>query len=105
MTETRIQQLQSFIEEDPSDPFNIYVLALEYVKVGMGSEAQVLFEDLLTNHTNYLPLYYHFGQMLEVKNQKQQAIDIYLAGEKIAKEQCNIKTMNELRSAREMLED
>ncbi len=105
MTQTKIQMLKSFIQEDPADPFNIYVLALEYVKSGMPAEAQNHFESLISTHPNYLPAYYHFGQLLELNNQTQKAIDIYLAGEQLAKEQSNIKTMNELRSAREMLED
>lgn len=105
MTESRIQLLKSFIEKDPSDPFNSYALALEYVKSGLHSEAQQLFANLLASHPNYLPVYYHFGQLLEKINQQKRAIEIYIRGEHVAKEQVNIKTMNELRSARELLED
>ncbi len=105
MTETRIQVLKSFVEEDPKDPFNIYVLALEYIKSGMQTEALQLFEDLLTCHPNYLPLYYQFGQLMEQTNQTKKAIEIYVSGEKVARAQNNTKTMNELRSARELLED
>jgi len=105
MTETRIHLLKSFIEEDPSDPFNFYVLALEYVKIGMHLEAHQLYDRLLASHPDYLPVYYHFGQLLEQTNQQQKAIEIYIAGERVAKVQSNIKTMNELRSARELLED
>jgi tetratricopeptide (TPR) repeat protein len=105
MTENRIDLLKAYIEEDPEDPFNIYVLALEYVKSGMHAEALEQFENLQASHSNYLPLYYQFGQLLEQSNQYQEAIKIYNLGENLAKKQSNIKTLNELRSARELLED
>lgn len=105
MTENRINLLKTYIEEDPKDPFNIYVLALEYVKSGMHTEALKQFENLHASHSNYLPLYYQFGQLLEQLNQKEEAIKIYLSGESLAQQQSNIKTLNELKSARELLED
>jgi Cytochrome c biogenesis factor len=46
MIQNRIDLLKKFIEEDPSDPFNVYALALEYIESNP-EKAKELFEQLL----------------------------------------------------------
>lgn len=57
------------------------------------------------NDPSYLPNYYHYGKLLEETGMKSEALAVYQFGEALAKTQKNIHTLNELRSAREALED
>ena len=56
MATTLLTQLKIFYEEDPSDPFNLYALAMEYLKTDT-AESGRLFEILLHDHSYYLPTY------------------------------------------------
>ena len=49
--EERIKQLELFHQEDPNDPFIIYALAIEHLKLNK-SKSRELFDLLLSNqHT------------------------------------------------------
>jgi tetratricopeptide (TPR) repeat protein len=93
----RIKQLEEFITEDPSDPFNFYALALEYAKVD-DPKALDLFNHLVKNHTDYVPTYYQFAKLYESLGQKENAIKIFTQGITIATQQNDLKTLQELRT-------
>jgi len=95
---TRLEQLQQFLHEDPNDPFNIYSLALEYLKTDPHQTAQ-LFETLVTNHHNYLPTYYHFGKLCHELGNREKALAILEQGITLAKQQNSPKALRELQSA------
>ncbi len=46
---------------NPQDPFNQYLLALEYLKENNRGEAISLFNHICENSPNYLPLYYTYA--------------------------------------------
>ena len=46
---------------NPQDPFNQYLLALEYLKENNRGEAISLFNNIYENSPNYLPLYYTYA--------------------------------------------
>ncbi len=56
----RLKLLEQYAREDPTDPFPIYALALEWVKTDP-PKAKELFDTILAHHPNYLPVYYHAG--------------------------------------------
>lgn len=95
---TRLEQLQSYFNEDPRDPFNIYSLALEYLKTDV-TKSKELFDQLLQVHPDYLPTYYHAAKLYAELNDKDKAIDIYQRGMAVAKHSNNPKTLRELQSA------
>lgn len=98
-----MEQLKQFVTEDPGDPFNWYALALEYLHTDQNKSLEI-FEKLLREHASYIPTYYHAGKLyLEFKN-PERAIDVFEKGIVLAKNQNNIKTLNELRSALDELE-
>lgn len=101
----RIEQLKEFIAEDPADVFSHYALALEYFNTGLNDEAEKEFLEVLKIKKDYLPVYYQLGKLYESKNDFKKAIEIYKKGIEIAKDQKNLKTLNELRSAMEELEE
>ncbi|MFM9840798.1 MAG: tetratricopeptide repeat protein [Cyclobacteriaceae bacterium] len=97
MNSERIKTLEQWIEEDPSDPFNKYGLAMELI-LNKPERAALLFDELLTQHSDYLPTYYIAAQFFSQSN-SDKAIAILEAGIELAKKQKNEKTLRELRSA------
>jgi tetratricopeptide (TPR) repeat protein len=98
MSEQRLKTLITFYEEDPSDPFNLYGLALEYQKTDL-NKSDALFTKLLQDFPQYVPSYYHAAKLKVELNQSEAALSIYKKGIEIAKEQNEKKAEQELRSA------
>lgn len=80
---------------NPQDPFNQYLLALEYLKENNRGEAISLFNNIYEKLPNYLPLYYTFainlielGDMVEAKVIVKKGIDlaVLLKNEKVKNE-------------------
>lgn len=100
---TRLNNLEKYLLDDPKDPFLRYAIAMEYVKLAALLEAKMKFSDLLRDVPDYLAAYYQFGQLLEQLSDRIQAIEIYKTGIKIAEKQNNIRTLKELKQALEFL--
>ena len=94
----RLQILQDFYEQDPTDPFNIYGLALEYQKHDSLKSID-LFNVLMTNFKEYLATYYIAAKLHEEMGLEEKALVIYKNGILIAQSQKNTKTENELKNA------
>lgn len=107
----RIQQLLNFLEKEPNDTFLIYALATEYLKTDT-QKALAYFENLLQNHSDYIPTYYHAAELYTNLENYKQANNTYLKGIEVceqfiqqAKDQnkeadrVTIKTVQELKSA------
>jgi len=103
MNEARINLLKNYIEEEPNDPFNYYALACEYLN-GEAEKALALFEQLLSQHPDYLATYYQAAQLLQEFEQEEQALATYTKGIAVAKAQNNLKTLRELQTAKQNLE-
>ena len=98
MPTDRITQLEQFYEEDPHDPFNLYALALEYVR-SRPVKSQHLFERLLENHPDYLPSYYHAAKLYQELGEKEKAANVFRNGISLAENLKDSKTLRELKSA------
>jgi tetratricopeptide (TPR) repeat protein len=85
MSSNRLQKLLEFIGNEPNDPFLKYALATEYLAVNDTLNALMYFEDLLSNHQDYVGTYYHLGKLYEALQRKEDAIKVYEAGMKIAR--------------------
>jgi tetratricopeptide (TPR) repeat protein len=95
---SRLEQLEQFYREDPHDPFNLYGLALEYLKIEP-ARAKELFEILLDRHADYIPTYYHAAKLFIDMNERERAIEIYEKGIERARSSNADKALRELRSA------
>lgn len=95
MENTLLSNLLTFYEEDPEDPFNVYALALEYLKHDSEKAGQ-FFDILLFNHPDYLPTYYHAGEFFALEENFKKAELIYQKGIDLALSQKNTKTHQEL---------
>lgn len=93
----RIQLLHQFLKEDPSDPFNLYALGLEYQKENP-EEARHYFDELLKNHELYVPTYYHAGILYSEFGETEKAIEILKKGIQVSILQKDYKTQRELQT-------
>ena len=98
MPSDRLSQLQEFYNDDPRDPFNLYALALEYLKKEPVTACE-LFNKLLQDQPDYLPTYYHAAKLYTELGDKEKAVTIYANGIALAKKLNDVKTLRELRSA------
>lgn len=100
----RLQQLQQFLNEDPNDPFNIYALALEYLKFDQ-QKSKALFDELLLKHEDYIPTYYYAGNLYLELNFADEASKILEKGIAKARAQNELKAMRELQTLYDELTD
>lgn len=104
MNNERIQQIIRFIQEEPGEPFNVYALAMEYLN-GSPEDAKQCFDQLLTEHPDYLPTYYHAAALYAGRNERDRAAELYEKGIALARVQKNSKILQELERARQTFED
>ncbi|MCK8493447.1 tetratricopeptide repeat protein [Spirosoma sp. RP8] len=104
MNNERIQQLIRFVQEEPNEPFNVYALAMEFL-ASQPEQASIYFNQLLTEHPDYLPTYYHAAALYANRNERSKAADLYEKGIELAHVQKNQKTLLELQRAKQAFED
>lgn len=97
--ETRLEQLRNFLKESPQDPFLKYAYTMELLKLGQEEQAAEGFEDLVSNHEDYVGTYYHYGKFLDARGQKDLALEIYEKGMEIAQSKRNFHALGELKNA------
>lgn len=98
MNQERIKQLINFIEEDPSDPFPKYALAIEYLQDNK-QQSKELFEELIKNHPDYIGTYYHAAALYAELGESDKAEATYEAGIEKAKALDERHALKELQSA------
>ena len=104
MKNTRLANLIALQNKSPKDPFFKYAIALEHISSNNYQKAIQLFEELYISNSDFLPTYYQFAKLLEDIN-TERAKEIYQEGIKVALLEKDIKTMNELKSALNILEE
>ena len=93
----RLNQLKQFLAEDPNDPFNLYALALEYQKIDL-KKAKEIFDQLLKEHEDYIPCYYHAANLYMILEMPNEAKIILGKGILKAKQKNELKAMREMQS-------
>src|SRR4051812_10474751 len=101
----RIEILKQYISEDSEDIFSQYVLALEYIKQKSAPEAITLLSVIVRKQPDYLAAYYQLGKLYEINRSFGEAKMIYEAGIALAQRQKEFKTLNELRTALDLMEE
>ncbi|TDQ18938.1 hypothetical protein DFQ04_0749 [Algoriphagus boseongensis] len=94
----RVAILREYIKEEPNNPFNYYALALEISSLDK-VESGKLFDFLLENHPNYLPVYFPSAHFFFELDQIEKAKSIFQKGIQLALELKEEKTLKELRNA------
>ena len=101
----RLEEIKAILEQNPSDPFVRYALALEYKNLGMHEQAHQTFTELEKLHPEYVPAYLMHGNLLVQMKQKQQARQIFQMGILRSQTARNQHALGELNQALEQLSD
>ena len=104
MQAERLKILLEYLHEDPTDPFNIYGVAMEYINHDKQKALSYL-EKLLTEHPEYVPTYYHAAALLAENEEFERAESVYKKGIEIAHHQQKTKAYDELKRAYRMFLD
>ncbi|MEO8596343.1 MAG: tetratricopeptide repeat protein [Candidatus Solibacter sp.] len=103
MASTRLDILKSMVEQNPTDTFARYGLAMEYRNSGDPEAAVSEFRNLMANHPDYTPAYYHGGQTLERLGRTDEARGVYQEGLEACARSGNQHALGEMQAALDML--
>ncbi len=98
MHHIRLQKLLSFLENEPKDPFLKYAIATEYLSQNDLEKALFYYDELMTQHSDYVGTYYHAGKLYERLERKPEAILIYQKGMQIARKAGDNHAFSELQA-------
>lgn len=101
----RIEKLKSFLAKTPGDSFLKHALAMEYLSLGDLSTAENFLREVIDENPAYVGSYYQLGKILESKNDRVQAQDVYRRGLQEARQQADHHAASELSAALEDIED
>lgn len=99
MSSSLLSQLEEYAREDPQDPFNHYALALEYLKTDV-VKAQLVMEQLIVMHSQYVPTYYQLGKLYAEKGDAEAALSTFERGIVAARNAGDHKALREIEGAR-----
>lgn len=102
---SRIDTLQSLLEQDPSNSRLRYMLAMETLNAGDLEGAVAIFRDILERDSTYSAAYFHGGQTLEKLGRIDEARAIYRQGIEATRLNGDSHTRSELEGALAMLGD
>ncbi|MEZ5059328.1 MAG: tetratricopeptide repeat protein [Saprospiraceae bacterium] len=95
----RLEQLKTFLRENPEDPFILFAIAKEYEKQGIPEKALEFYSRVIEADPNYVGVYYHLGKWHEKAGAFDQAIEVYKKGQEVAKAQGDKHALGELNAA------
>ena len=98
---SRRQKLEEFLALHPEDAFSRYGLALECVNGGDSAAAEENFRRLIASHPEYVPGYYHYGQLLLRLSRSTDAQGTFRQGIEAARKAGDAHALSELESALE----
>lgn len=105
MSETRLNKLLEYFENEPQDPFISHALGLEFVKKGDWDKAREFYENVLQFNPDYLGTYYQLGKLYERTGKLNKAVITFEKGMELARRLKENQTYNELSTALEMIKD
>lgn len=103
MATNRLEVLQSLVNQNPTDSFARYGLAMEYAKAGQLEEAVTHFRAVIQNNPNYTYAYFHGGQNLEKLGCLEDAQSMYEQGISVSGKIGDGKALTELQAALDLL--
>ncbi len=98
MNSERINLLEKYIEEEPTNPFNKYALAMEYYEEAPDKALPTL-RGLIVHHPEYLPTYFKLAHLLWEDEIWKEAASIFQKGIDLADQQNDQKALQELKAA------
>jgi tetratricopeptide (TPR) repeat protein len=105
MSENRILQLKSMLEESPNDVFILFALGKAYANMGNTLDSIDYYERLHSVDPNYTGLYLHWGLAAIKSSDKAKALQIFMEGISVCSKQGDLHAKAELMSAVQELND
>ena len=99
MAETRFEQLLSFLEKEPNDPFLNYAMAMEYLGKDESEKAFEILQKIAKINPDYGATYYHLAKLYLDKNDTENAEITFKKGIEITKTNKQQHLLSELQSA------
>lgn len=96
---SRKDQLLTLLKSAPTDSFLIFALAKEFENENNLQQARENYEKLLQCHQDYTATYYHYGKLLELLEEFDDAEKVYKAGIAKCLESNDLHTKSELQTA------
>ena len=93
---SRLQMLAEFLQQNPSDAFARYGLAMEYSKAGQTEQALAEFNKLLELHPDYTNGYFMAAQTLERNGRTAEAKKMLESGVEAARRTGNKHALSEM---------
>lgn len=100
----RLEILKNMVEQNPSDSFSRYALAMEHRRLGDFPEAAAHFAELVSRDETYVPAYFQYGQTLEKLGDLKLARTAYETGIRVAERKGESHAAGELRAALDLLQ-
>jgi predicted Zn-dependent protease len=94
----RVAALKQILEQNPSDAFARYGLALEYSRAGEVAAALAEFQTLLAAHPDYVAGYQMAGQMLAAAGRVEEACNYLQQGVGAAQRAGNAHARSEMQA-------
>jgi tetratricopeptide (TPR) repeat protein len=98
----RKEFIKNEINQDPKDPFNHYLLAIEYQKEGTLKESFDQFEELIIQFPDYVATYYTYANALLASEEEDKAEIIIQKGIEEAEKKGAAKALKELKQLLEL---
>jgi tetratricopeptide (TPR) repeat protein len=99
----RLENLKRLVAQNPSDPFLLYGLAMEYRRLGELDAAIECFAELIAQNPEYVPAYLQYGQALERAGKTDDAKAAYTNGIAAATRKGDRHASSELGGALDLL--
>jgi tetratricopeptide (TPR) repeat protein len=99
VSQSRIEQFQAFLDQDPNNSFARYVIAQEHAKADNLEGAMDAYRELLSRDPDYVAAYHHGGKTLERLDQMDAASELYKQGIEVANRVGNGHARAELEEA------
>ena len=93
---SRLEMLTQFLEQNPSDAFARYGLAMEYSNAGQTEQALAEFKKLLELHPDYTNGYFMAAQALERSGRTPEAKKMLESGVEAARRTGNKHALSEM---------
>lgn len=101
----RLSALFGFLVESPNDPFLLFAIAQEYVRIGDPDSARRYFTRLRDMQPDYVALYYHLGRLEQKQGRYAEAAGVFEEGMAIAQAAGDTHALAELKAALEDVRD
>ncbi len=103
MATNRLDILKQMLDQDPTNAFARYGLAMEYVKSGNLKAGIGEFKALIAADKTYVAAYYHCGQALEKLGEVDEARRVYEDGINACRAKGDTHTLAEIEAALNLL--